>query len=138
MTIANGILFGLGPILFWLLAYIQKPIMQKLYFRVIAWIIPASWIFAFWTLIAFIVGGVQNGGNAGHNILYWFIYVIGFGAAETLAWWQAPSLVKFYRWSEQEWWNYTKDESPQNWPNQMAGFINFDPDAPDEPLASDN
>ena len=61
MTTANGIFFGFTTT-FWLLSYIHKRIMQKIYFRVIAWFIPASWIFAFWSLIAFIIGGVQHGG----------------------------------------------------------------------------
>ena len=37
--------------IFWLLAYIKavdNRLMQKIYYRAIAWIIPLSWVFALW------------------------------------------------------------------------------------------
>ena len=53
----GGGFFLLG--IFWLLSYIQSDnrIMQKIYYRSIAWMIPISWIFCLWVMIAFIVGG---------------------------------------------------------------------------------
>jgi hypothetical protein len=111
VRIANGIFFGFLT-LFWLLSYIHNRYMQKLYYRVIAWMIPASWIFAFWSLLAFIIGGSQDGGKFGKDIGYWFLTTIMLAGSEALAWWQAPDMIKFYRWDAQEWWNYTKEDSP--------------------------
>jgi len=122
--ISHSIFFGFTT-LFWLLSYIHKRIMQKIYYRVIAWFIPASWIFAFWSLLAFIIGGAQKGGKFGQNIGYWFLYVIFVAGGQALAWWQAPSMVKFYRWDSQEWWNYTKEDAPKNWPSQLGDFIDY-------------
>ena len=48
--------------------------------------IPGSWLFAFWALIAFIIGGVQEGGQIGFNILYWTIYSVILVGMEMLAW----------------------------------------------------
>ena len=124
MRISYGLFFGFTT-LFWALAWIKKPIMQKIYYRVIAWFIPASWIFAFWTFLAFMIGGGQNGGNIGYNFLYWFIFVALTGTGEVLAWWRAPNVVKYYRWDEQSWWNYKKDEAPQNWPEQLWDFEDY-------------
>ena len=107
LRIANGIFFGFLT-LFWLLSYIHNRFMQKLYYRTIAWFIPASWVFAFWAFLAFIIGGAQDGGKVGKNIGYWFLFMTFLGGSEALAWWQAPDMVKFYRWDSQEWWNYTK------------------------------
>ena len=123
-TISNGLFFGFTT-LFWLLSYIHKRIMQKIYYRVIAWFIPASWIFAFWSLLAFIIGGAQEGGKIGTNLGYWFLWVAFLAGGEALAWWQAPSMIKFYRWDSQEWWNYTKEDAPQNWPSQLGDFIDY-------------
>ena len=64
MTISNTIFFGFLTF-FWLLSYIQNRMMQKIYYRFIAWMIPSTWLFAFWSLLAFIIGGVQEGGEVG-------------------------------------------------------------------------
>lgn len=44
---------------FSLLAFIRSDsrIMQKVYYRVVAWMIPISWVMAFWSLLAAIIGG---------------------------------------------------------------------------------
>ena len=124
VRISNGIFFGFLT-LFWLLSYIHNRFMQKLYYRVIAWMIPASWIFAFWAFLAFIIGGAQTGGKVGRNIGYWFLSTIMLAGSEALAWWQAPDMIKFYRWDAQEWWNYTKEDAPQNWPSQLGDFVDY-------------
>ena len=79
VRIATGVEFGILSLL-WLLSYIKKPDFQRIYYRAIAWIIPISWFFAFWALIAFIVGGTQRGGDLGWDIGYWLFYVIFEGA----------------------------------------------------------
>ena len=121
---SSGVLFGFLTG-FWLLSYIKKRVMQKIYFRFIAWLIPATWIFAFWGLIAFIIGGVQEYGKIGKNILHWCIYAAVLTGMEAIAWWQAPSMVKFYRWDSQSWWNYSKDDAPKNWPSQLGDFVDY-------------
>merc|ERR1712014_513817 len=83
VRIANGTFFGFLT-LFWLLSYIQNRFMQKLYYRVIAWMIPSSWIFAFWSLLAFIIGGAQDGGEMGKDIGYWFLTTIMLAGSEAL------------------------------------------------------
>ena len=65
------------------------------------------------------------GGKVGQNILYWFIYALFLAGGEALAWWQAPSMVQFYRWDSQEWWNYTKEDAAKNWPSQLGDFISY-------------
>ena len=125
IKIATGIEFGILG-LFWLLAYIKRPDMQRIYYRAIAWVIPISWFFAFWALIAFIVGGTQWGGDLGWDIGYWLFYVIFEGAFQALAWWLATSgAIKYYRWEQQEWWNYNKEDSPHNWPKQLGEFVDY-------------
>ena len=124
METSSGIFFG-WTTLFWLLSYIHKRIMQKIYYRVIAWFIPASWIFVFWALLAAIIGGVQDGGKIGTNLGYWFLWAAGVAGCQALAWWQAPSMIKFYRWDSQEWWNYTKEDAPKNWPSQLGDFVDY-------------
>ena len=86
VRISNGIFFGFLT-LFWLLSYIHNRFMQKLYYRVIAWMIPASWIFAFWALLAFIIGGSQSGGKFGKDIGLWFLSTLMLAGSEALAWW---------------------------------------------------
>ena len=125
IKIATGVEFSV-LILFWLLAYIKKPIMQKIYYRAIAWIIPISWFFGFWALIAFIIGGTQWGGKIGEDIGYWFAYVIPEGCFQALAWWLATSGgIKYYRWKEQEWWDYDAKDRPNNWPDQLADWHEY-------------
>ena len=110
--------------LFWLLAYIKAPkpdrIMSKIYYRAIAWIIPISWIFALWVFLAFLIGGLQFGGDIGPDMGYAFGYWIWTAGFRALAWFVAPRATKFYRWQEQDWWTYNKDEVPETWPSQLA------------------
>ena len=126
MLYSHGTIFGaLGT--FWLTAYIKRDsrIPQKFYYRAIAWVIPLSWVFALWIFIALIVGGTQDGGVIGRDVGFAFGYWVILAGCEALAWYLAPRAGKYYRWSEQEWWNYTKEDSPQNWPSQLADFIEY-------------
>ena len=121
MNYAHGSIFGaLG--FFWLLAYIKKDsrIMQKIYYRAIAWGIPLSWIIALWVFIALIVGGTQYGGEIGRDVGIAFVYWALLAGFEALAWYLAPRNVKFYKWDEQDWWNYNKEDAPENWPKQLG------------------
>ena len=114
--------------LFWLLAYIKSDnrVMQKLYYRSLAWLIPISWVFVLWVFIAFMIGGTQTGGDIYGNMGYGFGMMIFYGGFEVLAWWIAKTgLVKFYRWDEQEWWNWNSEDSPQNWPSQLGDFVDY-------------
>ena len=121
---SNGVFFGFlfG---FSLLSYIHKRVMQKIYYRFIAWIIPASWVFSFWGFLAFLIGGLQEYGKIGKNMLHFFIYALVLMGGEMIAWWLAPKMVKFYRLDEQPWWNYNKEDSPQNWPEQLGDFASY-------------
>ena len=100
--------------------------LQKYYYRAIAWIVPISWFFAFWVFIAFLVGGLQASGQIGYDMMFTFLhwaFTIGF---EMLAFYLAPRVIKFYKWRSQSWWNYNKEDAPNNWPSQLADdFDNF-------------
>merc|ERR1712060_1025227 len=98
----------------------HKRVMQKIYYRMIAWLIPASW-----TFLAFLIGGTQRWGHLGHNMGWFFVYLGGLAVGEGLARWIAPDVVKFYRWDEQTWWNYNKEETPRNWPEQLWDFEDY-------------
>ena len=74
--------------------------MQKIYYRSIAWIIPISWIFCLWVMIAFIVGGTQLYGTLGHDLAYGFLMWVMVVGMEALAWFLAPRVVKYYRWEQ--------------------------------------
>lgn len=114
--------------LFWLLAYIKRDdrLFQKLYYRAIAWIIPISWVLALWAFIAFMVGGTQVGGNIGHDFGYIFGFWIVLAGFEALGLvWLAPRVVKFYKWDQQDWWNYNKDDVPNVWPSQLGEFVDY-------------
>ena len=121
---SNGFFFG-SLFFMSLLSYIHKRVMQKIYYRFIAWLIPASWVFSFWGLLAFIIGGLQEYGSIGKNMLHFLIYAIVLMAGQMVAWWQAPNMIKFYKLDEQSWWNYTKEGSPQNWPDQLGDFASY-------------
>ena len=121
-----GTIFGaLGT--FWLLAYIKRDdrILQKIYYRAIAWVIPLSWVFALWMFIAFMVGGTQYGGNIGYDVGYSLGFWIVLGGLEALAWYLAPGVVKFYKWDQQDWWNYNREDAPDNWPKQLGDFVEY-------------
>ena len=118
-----GVLSG-----FWLLAYIKQGknrILQKIYYRAIAWVIPLSWVWSLWAFIAFLVGGSQYGGQMGRNVGMAFGFWIITAGMEALAWFLAPRATKFYKWSEQEWWNYNKDDVPKTWPSQLGDFVDY-------------
>ena len=110
---------------FWLLAYIKhgdQRIFQKVYYRAIAWIIPLSWVFALWALLAFIIGGTQEPwGDIGTNLGFGFGFMVVLGGLEALAWFLGPRVVKFYKWDQQSWWNY---DGPDTWPDQLGDFVN--------------
>ena len=93
--------------IFWLLAYIENEstrIMQKVYYRAIAWIIPISWLLVLVTFILFIVGFTQEEtGGADAKIsdpIFAVFLLLIVGGMQALAWFLAPRVVKFYRWDE--------------------------------------
>ena len=113
--------------IFWLLAYIKSVdsrLMQKIYYRAIAWIIPLSWVFLLWILIAFIVGATQTWGSTA-SIGFGIGMLVTYGGLEALAWYLAPRVVKFYKWDQQDWWNYNKDEPLDTWPKQLGDFVEY-------------
>ena len=124
MIFSNILTFGFLTF-FWLLSYIHHHMMQELYYQFIAWMVPATWLSALWVLIALIVGGVQEGGETGMNILSWFIYAALMVGIEAIAWWQAPNFVKFYQWDSDKWWDRTEEDAPKNWPALHADFIDY-------------
>merc|ERR1712110_985282 len=130
---ATGSVFGaMGT--FWLLAYIKTDsrIMQKIYYRAIAWGIPLSWVLALWAGIALLVGGSQYphmvSGVTEYNyndIGYAIGYMVVLAGLEALAYYLAPGNVKFYKWDQQEWWNYNEEDAPDNWPSQLGDFVDY-------------
>ena len=127
MRYGFGTSFGaLGT--FWLIAYIKKGknrILQKIYYRAIAWVIPLSWVWSLWIFIALLVGGSQYGGNMGRDVGTAFGFWIVVAGMEALAWFVAPRATKFYKWAEQDWWNYNKDDVPKTWPSQLGDFVDY-------------
>ena len=127
MRYGFGTSFGALSI-FWLIAYIKQGknrILQKIYYRAIAWVIPLSWVFALWIFIAFLVGGSQYGGNMGRDVGMAFGFWIIVAGMEALAWFVAPRATKFYKWQEQDWWNYNTDDVPKTWPSQLGDFVDY-------------
>ena len=112
--------------IFWLLAYIKgwERHWQKIYYRAIAWCTGFSWLFAVWYMIAFIVGSAQE--KNGWGILYWLLNWIFLGGLQTLAWFVLQGrAVKFYKWDQQEWWNYDPEDVPGTWPKQLGEFVDY-------------
>merc|ERR1711881_123736 len=99
--------------------------MSKIYYRAIAWIIPLSWVFMVWTLITFIIGGLQTNGEIMWDLISWGTYVVVFGGLEFLAFYLAPRVVTFYKWDAQSWWNYNADDVPDTWPSQLGEFVDY-------------
>ena len=96
------------------------PDLQLVYYKAIVWLMPATWFLAFWVTIAFIVAAATDDtADVGLSILYFFIYDIFLFGFEAIAWYIAPYNVKYYRWNEQEWWNY---ETADDMPNQFLGL----------------
>ena len=119
--------FGLLSVV-WGMSYIRMKAFQKMYYRFIAWMIPASWFWGLWVMLAMLIGGAQDGGSVGKNALYAILFWVIEGGMEMIAWFLAKGNVLFYKWNEKEWWNYNPEESPGNWPDQM-----FERDFGDEP-----
>ena len=57
--------------------------------------------------------------------MYGFGYWILMGCFETMGWYLAPRVNKFYRWSEQDWWNYDPEDVPRTLPSQLGEFIDY-------------
>ena len=109
--------------LIWLLAYIKKPVMQLIYYRAITWMIPIGWTMLFAQLICLIIGGAMNSGHSfGVDIGLALMEILFSGLYDGLAYFYAPKNVEYYRWDEQDWWNYEPDEAPENWPSQLGDF----------------
>ena len=67
-------------------------------------------------MIAFIVGGAKEG-KVGWGILYGLLNWMFLGGLQALAWFVLKGrAIKFYRWDQQQWWNYDPDDVPGSWP----------------------
>ena len=98
--------------LLWLLAFIQKPKFQHVYYKGIEIINYIGWALGLWVLIAFILGADEvitnpygENDTIGYNIMYGLIYVavmiaMQMGAGYGLG----PGAMDYYRWADQEWW----------------------------------
>merc|ERR1739844_247590 len=84
-----------------------------------------SWVFALWVFIAMLVGGSQVGGDMGRDIGIAFLFWVLVAGCEGLAWFLAPRATKFYKWSEEDWWNYDGEEVPKVWPSQLGDFVAY-------------
>ena len=112
MKWGNGLNFGITTI-FWLLGYIRNENrnFQKFYFRAIAWSIPLSWVISLWVFVAFLIGVTETKGNFATNSATTLIYLVFMAGFEAIAWWKAPDVVSYYKWNEQDWWNYSSEET---------------------------
>ena len=117
--------------------------MQKVYFRFIAWLVPMSWLLAFWIMVAGIWATAEKTSSfkalldslKAWNVGYtnfaakfvggFFLYLVGPGLIEFGAWWMREKVVSFYRWNEQDWWNYDASEAPKNFPAQLGEFVDY-------------
>ena len=139
MRFGSAIVFGL-LMLFSLFSFIKTDdrIMQKVYFRFIAWMIPSSWILSFIILIYFIAASAKKTKALQDYVDTLATYNVGvtnfaakymgmaltYSAVVALVEWGAFMLrektVKFYRWDEQSWWNYDPEDAPGNFPSQLG------------------
>ena len=125
--------WGVGTVfwvlgIWWLVAYIKDEgrKISKYYYRAIAWGIPFTWLFHLMATLGWFIGGFQDGGCIGWNIFSWLFTTIMIGGLEFLAWWLTKDrVVKFYKWNEQEWWNFNHDEQPDTWPKQLGDFVDY-------------
>jgi len=114
--------------IWWLIAYIKDDgrKISKYYYRAISWGIPLIWLFFLMATLGWFIGSFQDGGDAGWNFFSWLFTVLWLGGLQFLAWWVTRErVVKFYKWDEQAWWNYNKDEVPQTWPKQLGEFVDY-------------
>merc|ERR1712014_522239 len=101
------------------------------YYRFIAWLIPLTWILALWALIASIwaastktnmyktsEAALTSVGDTKVIKVYLkplritLIWLGLTGTMEWVAWEISEKVVGFYRWSDQEWWNYDPADAP--------------------------
>ena len=131
--------------LFSMLSFIKTDnrIMQKLYYRSIAWSIPLSWLFLFTLLIVSIVAiaeksdpykaalaavsqfGAKFTSPVEKFLVLFFMYLGGMFLVQFGAYWMREKIVAFYRWEEQDWWNYQPEEAPGNFPAQLGDFVDY-------------
>ena len=123
--------------IWWLIAYIkdENRLMSKYYYRAIAWGIPLTWLFWGMATLGFFIGSYQKrrwpggweyDGEPSMNFAYWLLLTLWVGGLEVLAWWLTmDKAVRFYKWNEQSWWNYNKDDAPENWPKQLGEFVDY-------------
>ena len=127
--------------------------MQKVYYRFIEWLIPSSWVLAVWVMTAAIWAASTKTEefkswerwSRSHSLdtpvwgsytvmkvylkpLWMALIWLGFtGLFQSLAWYNRESIVRFYRWSDEEWWNYDPADAPGNFPAQLVDddFVHF-------------
>ena len=117
--------------------------MQKIYYRTIAWSIPLSWVYLAAVLVVSIMAAIGKSDpyNAAissgkpfaakfsgfvQNFLVLFsTYLGGMFLVQFGAYWMREKVVAFYRWEEQDWWNYQPVESPRNFPAQLGDFVDY-------------
>ena len=146
LNVGSALIFG-SLFLFSLFSWIQTDnrVMQKVYYRFIAWLIPMSWVLAVWIMVAAIwAASTQtelwkfyeaNWKNMSSDSvlrkaylkpLWMFLIWVGFtGLFEFVAWYMREKVVNFYRWNDQEWWNYDPADAPGNFPAQLGEFVDY-------------
>ena len=101
----------LTAFIMWGIAFIKEPKYQKYFFQSMIWLTLISWVNTAWINIAFLIGGLIEGGNWS-NLVFPLAYDV-----LTIAWQLVifygfyPRLIKYYRWDEQPWWNGDDDSS---------------------------
>ena len=151
MKWGTATVFGLLE-LFTLLSFIKSDsrIMQKIYFRVIAWTIPASWMLNFILFIFGLVSATTKTSSLNllldtydaFNVSYTNFVAKFVGMAlsysgvtalvEFGAWGLRNKVVKFYRWDQQQWWNYDPADAPGNFPAQLGDYYDAVPSSDDD------
>ena len=116
--------------------------MQKVYYRFIAWIVPLTWVLAVWVLTAAIWAAstktdafklAEMAAQPGTKVIkvylkpLWMalIWIAFTGLFEWVAWHLRQKINGFYRWSDQEWWNYNPEDAPGNFPAQLGDFVDY-------------
>ena len=117
--------------------------MQKIYYRSIAWIVPLSWIHLFILLVASIWAAASKSDPYKEAVallspydvkftspvekflVLFFMYLGGIFLVEFGAYWMREKIVAFYKWEEQDWWNYSPQEAPGNFPAQLGDFVDY-------------
>ena len=94
---------------FWAAAFSNEKDWSKTYFRVVQWLVPASWAVAVVASVCIIVGTIQEDDPV--ILLYPLGYDIVFaGLGSIIYFGLGEGNMMYYRWDETSWWNHADDD----------------------------